>query len=576
MQLHLNGTVFQIDENDVLIYDDRGFIQLKVNNFLNNKRFDMIIPDYPERFQVNIDNGFRVWRNKRYYQSNVDIITQKSVKDDKDDINITQRKPGNKVSHNKVSHNKVSHNKVSHNKGLTPRLINDIKLNQYTNFDTNKREGYCLFMSLTKDFIIGYRVFIQSFFKYNNWFDGDIVIMPFDLSKEDIDYIKSFYDKIKLVKPIYENYENMNISKIRYDKFIYNYYKLDIFTFTEYEKIVSVDTDMLVQGDLSDLFYNNYGFGAVPIFTKNWNRIEEFNGGLIVLDSGCNNSENYNKVLNELKFPYEHAEQDILNKVFGDVYFTVDKTYNSEKRMLKSLDDKDVNFVTNAKIIHFVGSKPWDKNKSGDELGYDKLENLWKEYSKKKVVIIGNSPEVLNHKNKNIINSSDIVIRINDFQIEGFEDYVGNKTTHVICTFATTFNEEYKKINNSDIYMFTAEKYGDYDFLKKRVKEVDINKVNILEKYYLNELNSNIGLSIPKRCSSGLIAVEFALRNFENCDIKIYGIETEYKEKFDKTHYFNKDISIDKWKGSVDKYHDFKREKEYLQELIRKNKISKL
>jgi lipopolysaccharide biosynthesis glycosyltransferase len=440
--------------------------------------------------------------------------------------------------------------------------------------NTNKREGACMFISLTSDFIIGYRVFIQSFLKHNQWFNHDIIIMSFNLTRDEIDYIKSFYTKIKFIKPNYEKYKRIDTSSLKFDKFLYNYYKLDIFMYTEYEKIVSIDCDMLVQGDVSDLFTNNYRFGAVPIFSHNKSRMNEFNGGLIVLDSGINNQMNYMKVLEKTSEANQFAEQDVLNKVFGSYYTRINKTYNAEKRMLKSNNSDDVNILNNAKIIHYVGGKPWELRKKSYDMGYEEIEQKWKSYNKRKVIIIGNSPIVLDKKMKNIIDSFDIIIRINDFEIDNYEEFVGTKTTHAFCTFATIFNKEYKKLKRNIIYMFTAERYGDHEFLEDRVSEFNTSEINILSNYYLFQLNDIIGIKLPLRPSTGLIAVEFALQELKDSDIYIYGIETEYKTEFTKTHYFNKDMVPNKWKESVSKYHDFKKEKEYINLLIKTKKIN--
>ena len=47
---------------------------------------------------------------------------------------------------------------------------------------------------------------------------------------------------------------------------------------------------------------------------------------------------------------------------------------------------------------------------------------------KKKVIIIGNSPSVLNYEYGSIIDSYDVVIRINRCVTAGFEKYIGSKT----------------------------------------------------------------------------------------------------------------------------------------------------
>jgi len=44
-------------------------------------------------------------------------------------------------------------------------------------------------------------------------------------------------------------------------------------------------------------------------------------------------------------------------------------------------------------------------------------------------ILIGNGTSILNKKNKDIINSFDRVVRFNSYQIDGFEEFVGTKTT---------------------------------------------------------------------------------------------------------------------------------------------------
>ena len=456
----------------------------------------------------------------------------------------------------------------------TPLVNKNIK----HNLNTNEYNGYCLFVSLNSNYIIGYRVFIQSFLQHNRWFDGDIDIMDLDLNDVEIEYIKSFYSKTIFIKPQYKNYEKVNTTRLYNRNFINNYYKLDIFSYTKYEKIVSMDCDMLVVDDLSELFEVKYKFGAVPVAFNKAHKIPPFNGGLIVLDSRFNSIENYNIVLDKLPTPYRFAEQDLLNDLYKTTYTKIKKVYNTEKRLLKSSDPEDLDTIKNVKVMHFVGAKPWDPVKLIKDLGYSSFEEKWHEYNIPKILVIGNSPTILEHKNSNIINTFDIIIRINDFCISGFEDYVGNKTHYVICTFATNITDEYRKMDPNNIYMFTAEKYGDEKFLVNRVKGINIKKINILDNYYLEGLNKKIGVELPKRSTSGLIAIEFALRMFKNYKVYIHGIELDDNEnKANSAHYFKQDnFSKDKWLGSINKYHDISLERKYIRRLIKQKKIFKL
>ena len=56
------------------------------------------------------------------------------------------------------------------------------------------------------------------------------------------------------------------------------------------------------------------------------------------------------------------------------------------------------------------------------------LQNENEYDSKSKVIIVGNSPTVLNYENGKWIDSFDVVIRVNRCATEGFEKNIGSKT----------------------------------------------------------------------------------------------------------------------------------------------------
>ena len=485
-----------------------------------------------------------------------------------------------KVKEYLIKKDTPSPNKSKPSTGKLDTLLPNRSQPSVSELDTKEYEGYCLFLSLTSDYIIGYRTFIQSFIEHNKWFSGDILIMALDLNDNQKEYVKSFHKKIKFIEPLYENYKDVNTSKLVNPGFVNNYYKLDIFSYTKYEKIVSMDCDMLITGDISELFFEKYSFGACEVaFSRDWD-VPPFNGGLIVLDSKRNSIENYSSVLNKIDKPYRYAEQELLNEIFKKSYTRINKTYNAEKRLLKSKHYEDIELVKNAKVIHFVGAKPWDVVKPFNDLGYDYLEKKWEKAKKPRVLIVGNSPKIMDNKMGSVIDSFDIVIRINNFKIEGFEEYIGEKTTYIICTFATKITDYYKTIDPRNIFMFTAEKSGDMDFLKNRVKGVNLNKINLLSDEYLYDLNKKLNIKLPKRSTSGNIAIEFALNSYPDSNIYIHGIEfNEDTDKPIKSHYFDSDDdsgSHNTWIKSTKKYHDLGKEKYYIRKLMYDGKIIEL
>ena len=67
---------------------------------------------------------------------------------------------------------------------------------------------------------------------------------------------------------------------------------------------------------------------------------------------------------------------------------------------------------------------------------------------KKEILVIGSSPNLLNIENGNKIDKYKYICRFNDYKIEGFEDYVGGKTTHWITGVSKHAMVKGRKINN--------------------------------------------------------------------------------------------------------------------------------
>ena len=86
--------------------------------------------------------------------------------------------------------------------------------------------------------------------------------------------------------------------------------------------------------------------------------------------------------------------------------------------------------------------------------------------SKEKVIIIGNSPSILLQEYGELIDSYDVVIRINRCITKGFEKYIGQK----IDIWATSHG--YMMDN------FVPLKYGDIRYLWKRTPKVKLNLDN--------------------------------------------------------------------------------------------------
>ena len=65
----------------------------------------------------------------------------------------------------------------------------------------------------------------------------------------------------------------------------------------------------------------------------------------------------------------------------------------------------------------------------------------------KNIVIVGNSPNVLETEFGEIINTFDTVIRINNYETDGFKKHVGDKTDFIFLSFACPKTDNIRVFN---------------------------------------------------------------------------------------------------------------------------------
>lgn len=217
----------------------------------------------------------------------------------------------------------------------------------------------------------------------------------------------SEYNIAKL-KRIYSNFIFKDIDNTKYDKVEYSdkwrtwnincINRFEIFTLTDYDKIVFLDADMLVLGDISYLFTVDVDFGACEIVKgsemdhpgKFDKTLKSFDGGLMVISEKYLNRETQNALIDIALQKKWTSDEPILNAYFDNQKTTfLSKDYN-----LLTPEINEDNFKT-AKIIQFVGEKkPWFNGQISDR--YDrftcrnmnntslliKIDNLFSRYLK--------------------------------------------------------------------------------------------------------------------------------------------------------------------------------------------------
>lgn len=136
-------------------------------------------------------------------------------------------------------------------------------------------------------------------------------------------------------------------------------FKLKVFAHKEFDKIVLIDSDMLVVGNLDSLFEKE-DMSAVPDkkMLCDGTGVEGFNSGLMVIEPAKHNMEDIFNCCDKIKRKI-FGDQDILNEYIpnwgGQREKHLSNIYNMFGLRLQLCDD-----LKNIKIIHYIGPvKPW-------------------------------------------------------------------------------------------------------------------------------------------------------------------------------------------------------------------------
>jgi len=135
------------------------------------------------------------------------------------------------------------------------------------------------------------------------------------------------------------------------------------------------------------------------------------------------------------------------------------------------------------------------------------------------MILVGNGPSVFNQELGQYINKFDIVIRFNNFQIKGYEKYIGTKTDILFrraCDDVIWHPKEWFKLIVCAMtyckwtpWMSTVVKYvlGVYGDICK-VLPPDVTKVT----------GEKLGLNQPMKewCSQGILAIDYFVHQFSS------------------------------------------------------------
>lgn len=205
--------------------------------------------------------------------------------------------------------------------------------------------------------------------------------------------------------------------------------------------------------------------------------------------------------------------------------------------------------------------------------GIQKLFQPNTKITKQKILVIGNSPSIINSKNAQIINSYDVVIRINNFITKGYEEYAGSKTSFAVITPACFPSEELSALKPEQILVFAAQ-HKTYEAVYERIMQpngckVKILKGNILSReLYFEHLPIMMDLLLTQWASTGMVAIQWAVDYFKQ-PIHVHGFDFSIGETGKIEHYFPHATTHDL-------RHDFFKEKKRFNSMLKNGELIRL
>ena len=139
-----------------------------------------------------------------------------------------------------------------------------------------------------------------------------------------------------------------------------------------------------------------------------------------------------------------------------------------------------------------------------------------------KILIIGNGESVLKNKFGANINNFDNIARINNYKINGYEDYIGSKTSIWFNGANQGLTKKAKIPNNIIIFIPSIIQKKGTD-LHSRIK----SRIGIKKKQYKLVTKNKI-IEYEKKCNSrrlttGTYSILWALENYK--EVHIYGFD---------------------------------------------------
>lgn len=160
-----------------------------------------------------------------------------------------------------------------------------------------------------------------------------------------------------------------------------------------------------------------------------------------------------------------------------------------------------------------------------------------------KIIIIGNGVSALNNENGKFIDAADVVVRLNNFKIDGFEKYVGTKLDVYSCWLKTLTYCKLPKDQRYALWKSSVNDVIDENYEKVFApNDVDFEKVKQVLYLWTKDKQDEIfsgcpfydkiqvlNFDVDMNYSTGFRTILYYLHNFKNSDIYITGFDSFMK-----------------------------------------------
>jgi lipopolysaccharide biosynthesis glycosyltransferase len=225
-----------------------------------------------------------------------------------------------------------------------------------------------LLFALNDNFVLSMQVFLLSLKHTNSWFDKDIILLSDgNLSDKNIDMLKQIYPNIIKINAKIDDYKKcMPTTQV----WGYNlFYRFDVFEMRdlEYDRIIILDSDMIVLKDIKELFSYDSDFAScqkhlgIPEICPDDPKIRDkkrFNCGLMSISKKLLRPYYKDKLIRLASSRSWSSDQPVFNVCFENIVHYLPQRFN----VVSSIATGDA--LKKACIIQYHGFvKPWHSDK---------------------------------------------------------------------------------------------------------------------------------------------------------------------------------------------------------------------